>query len=43
MTPNATSAPDRAALRTAHRPLLLALPRLLLLSGSERCGACANA
>src|ERR1700674_648079 len=42
MTSNATTALRCAAPRAARRPLLV-LPALLLLSGSERCGARANA
>src|SRR6266853_434433 len=43
MTSNATTASSCAAPRAARRPLLLVLSALLLLSGSERCGARANA
>jgi len=42
MTATATTALQDTALPTARRPLLLALPLLLLLSGA-RCGALANA
>jgi len=43
MTSNATTALPCAAAHAPRRPLLLALPVLLLLGGSERCGVRANA
>jgi len=43
MTSNATTALPCAAPYAPRWPLLLALPALLLLGGSERCGVRANA
>jgi hypothetical protein len=37
-SPRATPHETRAAHMSARRPLLLALPALLLLTGSEPCG-----
>jgi hypothetical protein len=43
MSTPAIKAPTDAALPSARGGLLLALPVLLLLTWSERCGALANA